>query len=146
MISMKKLLLTLPLLLLIFSCKQKSSEIISGDESSTTEEIAFSNLNYAELWDAFRFGIVNNNPDFDWYKFVEIEGQDPNDYASFFEDDYTRLVLENTSYEYLEDAQYNGVDVKLFQVVVAADNDLFGNKYYFRESSYGLFLIGIESF
>lgn len=143
---MRKLFLLVTIISLVFSCTQNTSETNSGDDSSATKEIAFSNLNYSELWDEFRFGIINNDPDFDWYKFVEIEGQDPYDYASFFEDDYTKLVLENTAFEHLEDAQYNETDVKLFQVVVAADNDLFGNKYYFRESSYGLFLVGIESF
>jgi hypothetical protein len=144
----KTSLIAFVLSFIIISCNTSSENSSEASEfDNINEPISFvDEAKYAEDWDNFRMGIVNNDSDFDWYKFVEIEGQDPYDYASFFEDDYTKLVLENTTYDQLEDAQYFGNLVKAFYVIIAADNDMYGNVYYFKEGGNGLSLVGFEDY
>jgi hypothetical protein len=52
------------------------------------------------------------------------------------------MVLESTTYDLLDDAIFDGISAKAFYVLIAADDITIGTIYYFRETSYGLQLLG----
>lgn len=109
-------------------------------EQSTTENK--DNLFAANQWDEFRYAIVNNDPDFDLLKHYDPE-QVTHDVADqLIDDEYTKMTLGITPYDALEDEIFDGISAKAFYVLIAADDIMIGTIYYFRETSYGLQLLG----
>lgn len=109
-------------------------------EQSTTENK--DNLFAANQWDEFRYAIVNNDPDFDLLKHYDPE-QVTHDVADqLIDDEYTKMTLGITPYDALEDEIFDGISAKAFYVLIAADDIIIGTIYYFRETSYGLQLLG----
>jgi hypothetical protein len=128
-------------LIIVLSCdsNEASKEVVQELEEislSTTEHFG------ANQWDEFRFGIVNNDPDFDLLKYYDPD-QVPSEVAhTLLDDDFTKMVLESTTYDLLDDAIFDGISAKAFYVLIAADDITIGTIYYFRETSYGLQLLG----
>jgi hypothetical protein len=128
-------------LLTVPSCETNNVE---KDEVEVNDEISFqdSELFGANQWDEFRFGIVNNDPDFDILKFYDPESVSEDVVNTLLDDEYTKMMLESTSYDMLEDAIFDGISAKAFYVIIASQDISMGTIYYFRETSYGLQLLG----
>jgi hypothetical protein len=136
-----KALIILGALMVFHSCETNNTE---QDEIDTTEEISFqdSQLFGANHWDEFRFGIVNNDPDFDILKYYDPEQVSQDVVSTLLDDDFTKMMLESTTYDLLEDAIFDGISTKAFYVIIATQDISIGTIYYFRETSYGLQLLG----
>ena len=100
---------------------------------------------YSEIWEAFKFGLLEDRENFDWLKFCEQE-----DLAAAFtesiEEGFFRDVFAESSYENLDDAEYEGKAVKALHLVVASSDAMMGETYYFAETATGLELVGSENF
>ena len=111
-------------------------EIVDGQIAASSDVFA------ANQWDEFRFAIVNNDPNFDLLKYYDPD-RVPHDVAEqLLYDDYTKMTLGITPYDALEDEIFDGISAKAFYVLIAADDITIGTIYYFRETSYGLELLG----
>lgn len=114
-------------------------------ESNSNSEHSLSDFD-AKLWDEFRFAIIDNNPDFDPIKHYRPERISSEIFMNFMEDDYTKEVLSDTSFDALEDAVFDGLPVKVLYVVVSAAGELIGTLYYFRVSANFLELVGVAPY
>jgi hypothetical protein len=128
----------------IQSCTHKApvetevtEEQISEEQNEESSSVLGTNQ-----WDAFRFGIVNNDPDFDLLKYYDPEQVSREEANTLLDDDYTKMMLESTTYGMLEDEIFDGISAKAFYVIIASDGISIGTIYYFRETSYGLQLLG----
>jgi len=135
------ILFILGALMVFQSCETNNTEQYEID---TTDEISFQNsqLFGANQWDEFRFGIVNNDPDFDILKYYDPEQVSQDVVSTLLDDDFTKMMLESTTYDLLEDAIFDGISAKAFYVIIATQDITVGTIYYFRETSYGLQLLG----
>ena len=131
-------------LFILAACQNSApKETASNNDEIVDEQIAASSdLFAANQWDEFRFAIVNNDPDFDLLKHYDPD-QVPQDVAQqLMDDEYTKMTLGITPYDGLEDEIFDGISAKAFYVLIAADDITIGTIYYFRETSYGLQLLG----
>ncbi len=129
--------------LLAQSCDTNTAEITQNENTDNLEELPnMDDVFAANQWDEFRYGIVNNNPDFDLLKHFDPEQVSPETAFQLTDDEYTKMTLGITPYELLEDAIFDGISAKAFYVLIAADDIMMGTIYYFRETSYGLELLG----
>jgi hypothetical protein len=96
----------------------------------------------SKLWDEFRFGIVNNEPDFDMLKHYNPDQISTDVAFQLIDDEYTKELLKNTTFDALEDEIFDGESAKAFYVIVASDDIMVGTIYYFLFGSNGLQLIG----
>jgi hypothetical protein len=87
---------------------------------------------YSEIWEAFKFGLLEDRENFDWLKFCE-------------QDDLAKAFTES-SYENLDDAEYEGKAVKALHLVIASSDAMMGETYYFAETATGLELVGSKGF
>lgn len=143
---MKNYLLQFSALSLLFfvACQNSTDNETSANKDEIVDEQieASSDVFAANQWDEFRFGIVNNDPDFDLLKHYDPE-QVPHDVAQqLIDDEYTKMTLGITPYDALEDEIFDGISAKALYVLIAADDITIGTIYYFRETSYGLQLLG----
>lgn len=130
--------------LFVVACQNNTQpETVSNQKQVLDEPIAMlEDVFAANQWDEFRYAIVNNDPDFDLLKHYDPD-RVPHDVAEqLLYDDYTKMTLGITPYDALEDEIFDGISAKAFYVLIAADDITIGTIYYFRETSYGLELLG----
>jgi hypothetical protein len=130
------------------SCNSPSSDKAKESQQETIleEELDIESVFSANQWDEFRFGVVNNDPDFDILKYYDPEQVSQEVVNNLLDDEYTKKMLESTGFEALEDAIFNGVSAKAFYVVAASGSSIAGMVYYFVTTSYGLQLLGAETY
>lgn len=144
--NMTRLLIALNFIFLLFACQ---NQIIENQSNETDSENDFSSVDIFETnqWNDFRYGVItgfyeSNGEEFDMLKHYNPDQVSESLAMEFFEDPYTKSVLENTNYEDLEDAIFDGVSSKAFYVVVASSDIMIGTIYYFSFGTYGVQLIG----
>jgi hypothetical protein len=123
------------------------NQIVVSEEVTNDEPISFFTGSYADEWDHFRFAIIEGR-EFDWDKFVWIEGQSGWDYTYLFEDDFTKSVLAETAYESLSPlwTDDGAKELEFWVVAVDAEGQTVGNVFTFSETSYGLVMTGFRSY
>ena len=153
-----KRVLFLCLLLIVFfttSCHLDYERTIFNDDTDHLDSVNVQTISDSEqmlanecakLWDDFRFAILNNDPDFDPIKFYYNESMSPDVFMILLEDDYTKEVLSETSFDLLEDAVFDGLSVKVFHVIISAAGELMGTSYFFHISTNDLQLVGTAPF
>ncbi len=120
---------------------------VDSETAAYDDPVRFFSGTYADEWDHFRFAIIEGR-EFDWDKFVWIEGQSGWDYAWLFDDDYTKSVLAETTYDKLDEklTEDGFVEKEFWVVVVNAEGQPEGHVFTFRETSYGLAMTGFLAY
>lgn len=132
---MKVYLFSIVISLLFLSCK---------NENTKSHEISSQNK-FEKDWLLFQNAVVNNVK-FNWNTFVEIEGQQGEDYKYLFETPEAIEKIKNTKYNELYDATLFDEPIK--QLTIGTFEEFSkpeGNVFYFKETDKGLKLIGFES-
>ena len=131
----------------LIACSNKDSKELNTDaqnDENSSESLNDNQQNVlaAQQWDEFRFGIVNNDPDFDMLKYNNPDQLSEEIAFQLVDDAYTKALLKTTSYEAMEDEIFDGFSAKAFYFIVADDDIMVGTIYYFHYGSNGLQLIG----
>jgi len=132
---MKAYSFLIALSLIFFSCK---------NEKNAHSEFSSPNR-FEKDWSLFQDAVVNNAK-FNWNAFVEIEGQQGEDYKYLFETTEAIEKIKNTKYSELYDATLFDEPIK--QLTIGTFEEFTqpeGNVFYFKETDRGLKLIGFES-
>lgn len=119
--------------------------LLSCNSRTGVEKQESKGTSYELDWDIFRNSMIENK-EFDWNNFVEIEGQQGEDYAYLFENEEAREKLRKTPYSDLYDATLFDEPVKQLTIGVFDENKIpEGHIFYFKETDRGLKLIGFEN-
>jgi hypothetical protein len=128
------------------SCMSNTSEK-SDNLAPVNNNVYVYSGNYEDDWEHFKRSILTDDTDFDWMKFANTDYETALEYSNMFEDDYTRSILSETTYEQLEEEIIKGVTVKKMHVVVSDGmGNMMGYTYMFAETSMGLEFYGYDSF
>lgn len=98
--SLDMRLVLIGIIFLIMSCKEKQNIDLK------------TNL-MAENWEILKTSIINDE-NFDWQKFIIIEGQNAEEYSFLFKNETAKETLKKTTYETLNDYDFYGTPVKVF--------------------------------
>lgn len=124
------------MVLALLGCKQNKIE------SKEEEFLQTNTIDSVTVWDNFRMQIAQNDPDFDLLKHYDSDKISENEINNLVEDEYTKSVLSETTFDQLQDEIFDDQKAKALYVLVASQDITIGTIYYFQFTSNGLQLIG----
>jgi len=121
----------------LVACKNNSAL-----QNKTATDYLETAMDSVKIWDDFRMQIAQNDPDFDLLKHYESDKISENEINNLVEDEYTKSVLSETTFDQLQDEILDDQKTKALYVLVASQDITIGTIYYFQFTSNGLQLIG----
>jgi hypothetical protein len=135
--KMKKNLFLFAIVFCLVACKN-NSEL----QNQTATDYLETAMDSVKIWDDFRMQIAQNDPDFDLLKHYESDKISENEINNLVEDEYTKSVINETTFDQLQDEIFDDQKAKALYVLVASQDITIGTIYYFQFTSNGLQLIG----
>lgn len=134
---MKKNIFLFGIAFCLLACKN-NSEI----QNQTATDYLETTMDSVKMWDDFRMQIAQNDPDFVLLKHYDSEKISKNEIDNLIEDEFTKSVLNETTFDQLQDEIFDNQKAKALYVLVASQDITIGTIYYFQFASNGLQLIG----